>query len=782
MLIKQLPLQELMARIATDNAESRFVARVFFVNNLKTYYSLIDALTDKADVVIRISDDAFCQGEDTVPDMRLLIDYLDENKDKNILIPHLGEYLRIGEVTERNAGCIYSLLNRHVHSKKRVWIPIFSAEGLFQSIVGKLDEERFGDYLFELDEAPADFTALAYSKPFAKQPGIVNANGLKAWLRLWDEKSIKTGMSFATRQIKQLSPSSGDYTLSIVTDPFSYICSTLKDSNAKFVKELGTTEQWTSLVPNVATSNGTLEHLIAGSLNIVKFNPYQILGTWATLDSCKKWIFCLWYALGLNQQSDYISYAMTNVSSSSMVITAIECAIVTCAENSHFDEWISQRKQALDALGITELSQAFWAKYNDLTDARLKIKLLTGKTHEERIKIVELISQALADGKQLSEFKTILKEKFSDLTLYLSEPKYLEPELAEYIYKYKGNKIANNFNLALSNEAGNINPFEYKTRGQILYSLKGSGDAYFVWIDGMGIEWIDMLLAKVKVMNPALVNPSIDIGTAVLPTVTSINMGKADPDTISEKKFDALDSLSHIKDKSDCNYYSIIVSQFEMMDKIAELICQAAKNHPDKDIIVTADHGMSRLAALGFHKTGGIDAPSSASVQNHGRYCEMPSENNVPSITNTVKEGNVIAFKTHNHFTISGNAPGEVHGGASPEEILVPIIHFKKLGKKQDIVHPTGTYRLPSSDVNLDNNGDAPVFIQTQGEVQSVAVEVNGNQYKASNIGNNNWSVSIPGLVLDKSYSVRIYLNNIYSNESETIHVKRKGLVIDDDL
>jgi len=417
-----------------------------------------------------------------------------------------------------------------------------------------------------------------------------------------------------------------------------------------------------------------------------------------------------------------------------------------------------------------------------LTDARLKIKLLTGKTHEERIKIVELISQALADGKQLSEFKTILKEKFSDLTLYLSEPKYLEPELAEYIYKYKGNKIANNFNLALSNEAGNINPFEYKTRGQILYSLKGSGDAYFVWIDGMGIEWIDMLLAKVKVMNPALVNPSIDIGTAVLPTVTSINMGKADPDTISEKKFDALDSLSHIKDKSDCNYYSIIVSQFEMMDKIAELICQAAKNHPDKDIIVTADHGMSRLAALGFHKTGGIDAPSSASVQNHGRYCEMPSENNVPSITNTVKEGNVIAFKTHNHFTISGNAPGEVHGGASPEEILVPIIHFKKLGKKQDIVHPTGTYRLPSSDVNLDNNGDAPVFIQTQGEVQSVAVEVNGNQYKASNIGNNNWSVSIPGLVLDKSYSVRIYLNNIYSNESETIHVKRKGLVIDDDL
>ena len=782
MLIKQISLKELMIRIAADNAESRFVARVFFVNNLKTYYALIDALSDNADIVVRISDDLFCKGEDTVPDIKVLIDYLDAHKDSNILVPHLGEYLRIGEVTERNAACLYSLLNRHVHSKKRVWIPIFSAQGLFQSIVGKLDEERFGDSLFEVDEAPTDFSALAYSKPFAKQPGIVNADGLKAWLRLWDDKKIKNGMSFATRQIKQLSPSNGDYALSIVTDPFSYICSSLKDSNAKLVTELGTTEQWTSLVPYVATSNGTLEHLITDSLNVVKFNLYQILGTWATLDSCKKWLFCLWYALGLNQQSDYISYAMSKDDTPSMVINAIECAIVTCTENPNFDEWLNQRKQALDALGITEFSQAFWVKYNELSDARLKIKILTGKTHEERTKIIELISQALSDGKQLSDFKAILKEKYPDLILYLSEPEHLESKLADYMYQYKVNKIANRFNLSFSNMSGDFNPFEHKTRGQILYSLKRSGDAYFIWIDGMGIEWIDMLLAKVKSLNPILINPTIEIGTAILPTVTTVNMEKADPDTISEKKFDALDSLSHIKDKSDCNYHSIIASQFEMMDRIAELICCAAKNHPDKDIVVTADHGMSRMAALGFHKTEGIDAPSSATVQNHGRYCEMPVGSNIPSITNTVKSENIIAYKTHNHFTISGNAPGEVHGGASPEEILVPIIRFIKLGKKQDKVDIATMYHLTSSDVFLDNNGNATLCIKTQGLVQNVTVEINGSQLQANNVGNGNWSVFISGLILDHSYSVRFYLNNIYSTESETIRVKRKGLVIDDDL
>jgi len=781
-LIKQISLPELMTGIATDNAESRLVARVFFVNNLKTYYTLIAALSDKADIVVRLSDDMFCKGEDTVPDLKALIDYLDQHKDNNILLPHLGEYLRVGEVTERNSACLYSILNRHVHSKKRVWIPIFAAKGLFQLIVGTLDEERFGNALFEIDEAPSDFSALAYSKAFASQPGIVNANGLKSWLQLWDDKKIKSGMSFATRQIKQLSQSSGDYALSIVTDPFSYICSSLKENNAKLIKELGTDEQWTSLVPCVPTANGTLESLVTRALNRVTFDPYQILSNWNTFDSSKKWLFYLWYTLGLNQKSDYISFALSKASTADTVPLSLECAILSCTDNTNFDEWLEQRKDALNSLDIDELSQEFWARYDCLSDARIKIKILTGKTHDERTKIIELLSQSLSEGKQPSDFKTILKEKYPDLVLYLSEPEHLETELSEYISQYKINKVADRFSLSFSNMAGEINPYDYKTRGQILFSLKGSGDAYFLWIDGMGIEWIDMLLAKVKRQNSALVNPFVDIGTAVLPTVTPVNMEKADPATISEKKFDALDSLSHIKDKSDCNYDSIIAKQFEMMDKIADIICQAAAKHPDKDIVVTADHGMSRMAAKGFHKTEGINSPSSATVYNLGRYCEMPSDSKMPSITNTVKEGAVIAFKTHNHFTISGNAPGELHGGASPEEILVPIIHFKKLGQKKVKASVNFSYDLASSEVHLDGNGDAVLTITAKGSVKSVTVEINGNQLQAHATEGDNWNVLISGLSLDQSYSVRIYLNNIFTAETETIHVKRKGLVVDDDL
>jgi|GEM_PF-1214075 len=782
MLINQITLTELLHGIATDKEENRFVARVFFVNNLKTYYSLIDALSDKADVVVRISDDIFCKGADTVPDLKVLIKFLDERKNKNILLPHLGEYLRIGEATERNLACLYSILNRHVHSTERVWIPIFAAKGLFQSIVGVLDEERFGNALFEIDEDPSEFSALAYSKVFAKQPGIVDANGLKLWLKLWDDKKIKSGMSFATRQIKQLSQSCGAYALTLVTDPFTYIYNAIKGGNAKLIKELGTDEQWTSLVPYVSTANGALENLITRALNMVTFDPYQILSSWNVFDSNKRWLFYLWFKLGLNQKSDYISYALSKSSMVDAIPMSIECSILSCTDNKNFDEWIEQRNDALESLSVDTLCQEFWVQFNSLNEARIKLKILTGKTHDERTKIIELLSKALTEGKQPSEFKSILNGKYHDLMLYLSEPQYLDSELSNYIYSYKINKIADRFSLDLSKSAGNINFYDYKTRGQILFSLKNTCDAYYLWIDGMGIEWIELLLDKLKAHNPALVNPIVTVGTAVLPTITTVNMGKADPDTISEKKFDALDSLSHIKDKSDCNYHSIIAKQFEMMDTIADIICQSAKKHPDKDIVVTADHGMSRMAAKGFHKTDGINAPTSATVCNHGRYCEMPSTNNVPSVTNTIKEGCVIAFKTHNHFTISGYAPGELHGGASPEEIFVPVIYFKKLGQNKTKANDEASYELVSPDVYLESNGGTTLYITTKGVVNSITVEINGKQLQARTADGDNWNVFIPGVQLDQDYSMRIYLNNIFSTKEETIYVKRKGMVIDDDF
>ncbi len=781
-MFEQKSLQEVLDFVKMDRDENRFVARVFFLNNLGTYYSFVKTLSDKADITVRLSDEQFCKGSDTVPDLKALMAFLDKNKDKDILVPHLAEYLRIGEITEKNAACIYSILNRHVHSKKRVWIPIFLAKGLFQRVVGPFDEERFGHSIVEINDSPSDFTATVYSKEFAKQKGIVNAVGIREWLSLWDDQKVKSGMSFATRQIKQITPTNGDYTLKTVADPFEYINDTVADENARFLKQLGTDEQWTSLVPFIEPDI-TMDEVIPRALNMHFFDPKPIIGNWNTLSDNEKWTFYLWYKLGLNNSCDYISYAVEQSSNYNDLLSSLECAITDCQDNSNFDEWVVQRETILKKAGYHAPSNTFIEKFNQINDTRVKLKILTGRTRVEKTIILELVSHALKEGKTISDYKTLLQGKYPDLLLYLKPSTYLSGEVKEYMAEYKANKIADTFSLKLSNVAGQINCLDVAdTRGSILFSLKNSvASPYFLWLDGLGIEWVDMLLEKIKSIAPYVSLLEARIGTAVLPTITKVNMEKADPGTISEKKIDDMDTLSHIKDKSDCNYFSIIAKQFELIETIAKRIVDTIKAHPDMEVIVTADHGMSRMAAKGFHLTQGVTPPSKSAVFNHGRYCVISSETSYQSITNTKKDENIVAFRTHNHFTFPGNAPGEIHGGASPEEWLVPILHFAKLNQHGDLLKPIN-YTLASSEVFLSGDGSVTLTIKTDEPANSLIVDFKGKILDGLSIDHNTWTVVIPGLSAGNHYKIHIYPNSLFSRKEETIYVKRKGLMVDDDF
>ena len=777
---QRISLQELWKYLDGDRDKNRFVARVIFVDNFNTYYSLVDSLSERADITIRLSDERFCKG-DVVPDIRALIAFLDENKDKDILIPHLAEYLRIGESVERNLGGLYSILNRHVHSQKRVWIPIFLAKGLFQRLVGSLDEERFGQTLIEIDEEPTNFESTVYASVFAKQAGLVDAVGIRAWLELWDDRKIKTMMTFATRHAKNIVPTDGDYTVKVITDPYDFLQNKLLDANPKLTKALGRDEDWAALIPLVH-STCTMQEILPKALNMLEFDPETLICDWDKLNEFRKWVFCLWYKLGLNQTSDYISFAVNQSVQYRGLIQSVECSIFDCIDSANFERWNDQRHNILSQMKNYSPSKDFFDKLDKIADNRVKFKILTGKTRAERIKILELVSSALKEGKTIKELGITLQEKYPDLSLYFKTSSYGSEDVREYIARYKYNKIADVFSLQLSENAGQIDCLQFPTRGSYLLKLKNTiPSAYFLWFDGLGIEWIDMLLAKIKEIRPTASILETCVVTAVLPTITAVNMNKADSDTISEKKIDILDNLSHIKDKSETNYFSIVAQQFEVIGSIAQMIIDTIDAHPDREVIVTADHGMSRMAAKGFHETQGVCLPSNSEPCNHGRYCILSSKTDSVNISNTKREGNIVAFRTHNHFTFSGYAPGEIHGGATPEEMLVPIIHFAK--PKLGTAHRKNIgYKLISQEVFLDGVGNVTVIIKTSEAADSLTVDINGKIINGITLDHVTWSVKIDGLSAGNSYSMYVYPNNLTTQQSEMIYVKRRGVVVDDDL
>lgn len=783
MVITRMNYQEIIDALKADlGIELRFTTRIVFVNNLSGYFRLVSDLKDISDEVIRLSDDSYCSGNDSVPDLKKVLDYFSKNKEKNILVTSIGEYLRFAKKYESTVKCIRSIMSYPMHSKNRIWIPVYAAKDIFQDVVGDLSDERYE--LFELAEEADEFECFVYSDAFSEKSGLVPIQGLKQLYHAWDDLAVSSGMSFSTKKLSMITSSNGNYSVHVIKSPFEFIQQHLKSTNGKLEEGLGTDAFWAKLATFAVSADGTLENIIEKALNVAVFDAQQIVSSWSHLsnnDGFGKWLLWLWYKLGLTTSGDYLGYAIQRANSFNDILNEIECAIVDCVSSPVFDIWVSERMTALKNIGIHELSTSFWKAFNTITDERTKIKLLSNNTHEERIKIIEIVSEALRNSKKVSDYKSLLSEKFPELLLYFKNSSYLSGSLEEYMQTYKQFKIMDCYDLSISEAALDVDTFEFDTRSKILNSIKCSKDAYYLWIDGMGVEWVDMLIEKVIARNCNLANPTVEIGMAAMPTTTAVNMAKADSATVSDK-YNKLDSLSHIKDKSDCNYFSIIDKQFELMGEIADLVVKLANEYPGKDIVVTADHGMSRMSAKAFHEKQGLTPPSGSEVENLGRYCILSDGAFPYSFAHTYKEDTCLAFMDHSHFTCSGFAPGEIHGGASPEEWLVPIITFKNNQKKKTAPDVSASYKLLDLVLKPDMAGNVIIKVKTSGEVNSLLLELGSNTFVGVNTTKDQWSVSVPGLVPGKDYDIRIHLNNVFSKKIESISIKRRGLDIDDDF
>ncbi|MGN0169200.1 MAG: BREX-4 system phosphatase PglZ [Lachnospiraceae bacterium] len=779
MIIFQIDYADLLNEIVQDTVQKRFNAKVFLVNNFTTYFKLVHQLEDLADRTIHISDPMYCLGEDTIPDMKKVLATLNECGEKNVLITSLGEYLRFGSAVENNGRHIFSIISRQAHSSKRVWMPIYAAKDEFLTAVGELDDEHYPQVVYEVNDLPSGFEVTVYAKNFSQTPGLVTVSGIREWLNCWDNYSVQTGMSIATRHAQQVKESDGLYSIQIITEPFQFFKSRIY-SDLQIDSALGTESEWLHLAQSVTKQGTPIQDAIKGALNLINFEPHQIICGWETADDNTKWLFWLWYHLGLNNESDYISHAVSSANSFDEIEQKLENDILSCTDNPNFDNWVTQRNNVMSELSRNTFSNAFWQEFDAMQDYRKQLKILSGRTHDERTKIIEVVSKALCTGKKIHDFKLILADKYPDLYTYLSHSEYGYEDLQAYISQYKLMKIMDEFSLSISDSAEGINFFDYDSRGKILNGIKNDSDAFYLWVDGMGIEWIDLLVKKIAEADAGLSAPRVSIGTAVLPTVTSVNMACADPETVSLKLND-LDSLGHIKDKSNCNYFSVVAKQIELITSVAQDVVRLASERPGKDIVITADHGMSRLAAKGFHQMEGVKPQKNAEVCSLGRYCQFSEESSLPDVSHTIKGDSVVAFRTHGHFAVSGYAPGEIHGGATPEEILVPIIHYKKTGTSVVPVKAQCSYTIEDT-VARQPSGMSTLHVKTQGPVSKVIIEVQSKRIVAKKNGENDWIVNIPDLLFDHNYQIRVYLNNIFTDKEETIYVKVPGMTVTDEL
>lgn len=379
---------------------------------------------------------------------------------------------------------------------------------------------------------------------------------------------------------------------------------------------------------------------------------------------------------------------------------------------------------------VVKRLEAIADKYN----ATSALKYFTGISDREKELAVSWLGRGLIECDKL-------KNIFPDLYYYLYEPigiSYNIPEwVSPYFDAYKKAKIRNRYTDEINEQINKLNSSEVTFDSwyqdfcttRTLMMKREDIDVYF-WIDGLGIDWIPLVKKIINERNKnGIYLNEVKIARALLPTITSVNkpdLQKLLPEGDTLEKIGDLDSLAH---QSTNVWPKTIVQEVE---KVREIIETILDKYNGKRIAIISDHGLTYLSQL----CKGLGLPSVES-DHHGRIAIRKDGKWTKDNNYMVLEDGITACAL-NHKSLCEKVPSGqgIHGGCTPEEVLVPIFI---ISNKDTAIEWTAEL------LTTEISGANPIL-----------------KYEIKNIP----SVDIPYIVYDgKKYNLHLLYGNTYESD-----------------
>lgn len=188
--------------------------------------------------------------------------------------------------------------------------------------------------------------------------------------------------------------------------------------------------------------------------------------------------------------------------------------------------------------------------------------------------------------------------------------------------------------------------------------IKNLDNAYFVWVDALGFEWVPYIVNQLNSLLPEK-EVSVQSSRCDLPSNTKLNRFDAVP------RREKLDKLYH---EGHYCYPKSILAELDCVDEIVRDISALSEQH--ERVYVVSDHGASALSRL----TDGLNQFSE--VKHDGRYVTITREliDDPYGITYTNSNDGKMYLIARTYHSLSSKPSREVHGGATPEEVIVPLL------------------------------------------------------------------------------------------------------------
>lgn len=421
-----------------------------------------------------------------------------------------------------------------------------------------------------------------------------------------------------------------------------------------------------------------------------------------------------------------------------------------------------ERKNLLKNLTGEEAS---WYVANTTQKDMDRICYLTDNTEAERFSIIkELV--------RLGRIPTALPIIYPALSKYLAEYAFHcknADVFTAYFGRYKNQKLMNAVETDFLSQVielatdGNRIYNSLETRGTLVENLD-DGKKTLYWIDALGVEYLGYIQAAAKDLGLRI---SVQIGRAVLPTITCLNKDFYESWKGRKAQTKKLDDIKH-KGEQSFNYESEklpihLAAELKVIDEALNWAKEELVQNRASTVVIASDHGASRLAV----RNNVENKWKMATTGEHSGRCCPTNEVDVKPDTATEEHGYWV-LANYDRFQGGRRSSVEVHGGASLEEVLVPVIQLR-------LLH--GTIELKNLTETAWSSWDEDPFIEifSLTRIDALAVRFNDRLYQSEPAGENRHKVTFKGFKRSGTYTADVLDgDNLIGTVTFTIE-KRSG-------
>lgn len=489
---------------------------------------------------------------------------------------------------------------------------------------------------------------------------------------------------------------------------------------------------------------------------------HLVISSWNENNEYTKWLYFIALKLFGTPNNAYMDMAVKSAGSFDDLIRSIYQGIldIPCSDVRYW-ELYEERKNLLKKLGCKDYKQI-----NDYCDWVLEkeskiLYYLTDTTKKEIYLIFEMIDK-YSNAYSKQELLEILNHIFPDLYLYLQAYDYKHELLNGYFDDYKYQKVTNRISpefmeivekQAVDREYLRILP----SRSEKTEAIEMENTAVY-FVDAMGVEYMAYIMSLCREFNLMAYTtlchcevPSITSKNKDFIEVFEKNGGVFIPDKNGIKKLDDMkhhgtDNFDFVNNQLPSYLYDELMVIRSILEEVNGKLQQYDR------VVLISDHGASRLSVISGQEN---KHEMNEKGVHSGRCCPKSESDEKPLCAIDGEDYWVLA--NYDRFKGSRPANVEVHGGATLEEVIVPII---------EITRPSASYEFKMSTPKIQyskRKKDAQIKVYSKTKLDEISILISGMEHRIivhSNDGHN-FVIPLPDLKTSKKpYQVDVYIQD----------------------